>query len=102
MCDSLGDSNQAGVHFLGIGSQLRGADVPRVIKHSQPVTDCTTVAATNIPEQKTPLSSSKGKSPGDFAPFMELVGCQESGTFMQILSAMLQSWGFTKVSSLPK
>lgn len=80
MCDSLGDSNQAGVHFLGIGSQLRGADVPRVIKRSQPVIDCTSVVTANIPEQKKALSSSKGESPGDFAPyvpFMELMGCQE-------------------------
>lgn len=52
MCDSLGDSNQARVHFLGIGSQLRGADVPRVIKCSQPVIDCTSVVTANIPEQK--------------------------------------------------
>lgn len=49
MCDSLGDSNQAGVHFLGIGSQLRGADVPRVIKRSQPVIDCPSVVTANIP-----------------------------------------------------
>lgn len=83
MCDSLGDSNQAGVHFLGIGSQLRGPDVPRAIKRSQPVIDCTSVVTANIPGQKKnpkPLASSKGDGPGDFAPyvpFMELMGCQE-------------------------
>lgn len=52
MCDSLGDNNQAEVHFLGIGSQLRGAVVPRVIKHSQPVIDCTTASTAHTPQQK--------------------------------------------------
>lgn len=81
MCDSLGDSNQAGVHFLGIGSQLGGAGVPQVIKHSQPVINCTNIITANIPEQKKTLPSSKEKRPRDFAPyvpFMELMDCQES------------------------
>lgn len=49
MCDSLGDNNQAEVHFLGIGSQLRGAVVPQVIKHRQPVIDCTTASTAHTP-----------------------------------------------------
>lgn len=62
MCDSLGDSNQARVHFLGIGSQLRGADVPRVIKRSQPVIDCTSVVTANIPgQEKTPCQAQSGR-----------------------------------------
>lgn len=81
MCDSLGDSNQAGVHFLGIGSQLRGADVPRVIKCSQPVIDCPSVVTANVPGQKQkPLSSSKWESLGDFVPYvliLLLMGRQE-------------------------
>lgn len=59
MCDSLGDSNQAGVHFLGIGNQLGGAGVPRVIKRSQPVINCTNIITANIPEQKKNLAKLK-------------------------------------------
>lgn len=79
MCDSLGDSNQAEVHFLGIGSQLRGAVLPRVIKHSQPVIDYTIAITANNPRQKKrTLSCSKQENPWDFAhfaPFMEFMGC---------------------------
>lgn len=101
MCDSLGDSNQAGVHFLGIGSQLRGPDVPRVIKRSQPVIDCTSVVTTNIPGQKKkpkPLASSKGDSPGDFAPLRTIYGadgmsgtCTQTWVTEQLVSAMLHA-----------
>lgn len=65
MCDSLDNSNQAGVHFLGIGSQLRGSVVPRVIKCSQPVMDCTGAITANIPQQKKePCAAQRGRSLG--------------------------------------
>lgn len=65
MCDSLGSSNQARVHFLGIGSQLRGAEVPRVIKHSQPVADYTSVVTANISEQEEkPCQAHRERVPG--------------------------------------
>lgn len=118
MCDSLGDSNQARVHFLGIGNQLRGADVPRVIKCSQPVIDCTSVVTANIPEQKKTLSSSKRESPREFCPLGTVYGahgmsgtCVQSWVTEQIILAMLHASRccntickdgvFTKISSLP-
>lgn len=64
MCGSLGDSNQPGVRFLGIGSQLRGAGLPAVIKPSQPLIGCTGIVTANIPEQKNLVELRAG----DFAP----------------------------------
>lgn len=85
MCDSLGDSNQAGVHFLGIGSQLRGADVPRVIKCSQPVINCPSAITANVPGQKKKaLVKLKGGESRVFCPLCTDHGAHGmSGTCMQ-------------------
>jgi len=118
MCDSLGDSNQAGVHFLGIGSQLRGAAVPRVIKHSQPVIDCTAVITANVPGQEKKFVKLKGGESWGFCPLRTVCGahgmsgtCTQTWVTEQTTSALLHArhgdntlrkagW-FTKISGLP-
>lgn len=84
MCDSLGDSNQAEVHFLGIGSQLRGAALPQVIKHSQAVIHCTTAIAANSPPQKRePCPAQRGRTLG-ILPLCTIYGVHgTSGTCVQ-------------------
>lgn len=73
-CDSLGDSNQAEVHFLGIGSQLRGAALPLVIKHSQAVTTAPLPLLPIPLSRKKSLVQLKGGEPCGFCPFCTIFG----------------------------